>query len=65
MKKAFQLSLKACEKENAYACQNISIMYKNGDGVKKNPSEAAKYQKIAMDIQDAHKKVRPTLTFSE
>ncbi|XP_063930435.1 cytochrome c oxidase assembly factor 7 homolog isoform X2 [Zophobas morio] len=52
MKKAFQFALKGCELGNMYSCANLSQMYAKGDGVEKNPELAAKYRKIATDMQE-------------
>ncbi|KAJ2938729.1 hypothetical protein O0L34_g3339 [Tuta absoluta] len=54
MKQAFQFAKKACELGNMYACANISMMYKKGDGCEKNEAESKKFFKIAQEIQKAH-----------
>lgn len=51
MKQAFHFAKKACELGNMYACANVSIMYKKGDGVEKNEEESKRYFKIAQSIQ--------------
>ncbi|EFA05048.1 cytochrome c oxidase assembly factor 7 homolog [Tribolium castaneum] len=52
MKQAFKFALKGCELGNMYSCANLSQMYAKGDGVEKNPELAAKYRKIATDMQE-------------
>lgn len=32
---------------NSYACSNVSIMYKKGDGVEKDEKMSEKYRKLA------------------
>lgn len=54
MKQAFQFAKKACELGNMYACANVSIMYKKGDGVEKNEEESKKYFTVAQQLQKAH-----------
>ncbi|XP_026748497.2 cytochrome c oxidase assembly factor 7 homolog [Galleria mellonella] len=53
-KQAFQFALKGCEYGNMYACANVSVMYKKGDGVEKNEEESKKYFTIAQNLQKAH-----------
>lgn len=65
MKKAFDFAYKACELKNMYACANLSQMYARGDGTEKNESEAEKFKKIALDMQDEFKKQQPTLGFQQ
>lgn len=54
MKQAFQFAKKACELGNMFACANVSMMYKKGDGVEKNPEESKKYFQIAQELQKAY-----------
>ncbi|XP_053620001.1 cytochrome c oxidase assembly factor 7 homolog [Plodia interpunctella] len=53
-KQAFNFALKSCEYGNMFACANVSMMYKKGDGVEKNPEEAKRYFEIAQKLQKAH-----------
>lgn len=53
-KQAFQFAMKACELGNMYACANVSMMYKKGDGVEKNPDESKRFFEIATALQKAH-----------
>lgn len=54
MKQAFNFALKGCELGHMYACANVSMMYKKGDGVEKNPEESKRYFQIAQALQKAH-----------
>lgn len=54
MKQAFQFAKKGCELGNAFACANVSLMYKKGDGIEKNLDESKKYFQIAQNLQKAH-----------
>ncbi|TDG41851.1 hypothetical protein AWZ03_011741 [Drosophila navojoa] len=65
MKKAFQFAYKACELRNMYACANLSQMYKRGDGIEKNETEAEKYKKLALEMQEEMKKQQETLSFQQ
>lgn len=65
MKKAFDFAYKACELRNMYACANLSQMYARGDGTEKNESEAEKYKKMALEMQDEGKKNQQTLGFQQ
>lgn len=65
MKKAFEFAYKACELRNMYACANLSQMYARGDGTEKNDTEAEKYKKLAIEMQDEIKKQQQTLQFQQ
>lgn len=54
LQQAFTFSKKACELGNMYACANVSMFYKKGDGVEKNAEESKKYFEIAQNLQKAH-----------
>ncbi|XP_075986274.1 cytochrome c oxidase assembly factor 7 [Anticarsia gemmatalis] len=54
MKQAFTFAKKACELGNMYACANVSMMYKKGDGVEKNVDESKKFFQLAQSLQKAH-----------
>lgn len=53
-KQSFEFAKRACELGNMYACGNVSMMYKKGDGVKQNAEESKKYFQIAQNLQKAH-----------
>ncbi|CAH1641789.1 unnamed protein product [Spodoptera littoralis] len=53
-KQAFQFAKKACELGHMYACANVSMMYKRGDGVEQNADEAKRFFEIAQALQKAH-----------
>lgn len=65
MSMAFKLSKKACELGEVYACANLSQMYKKGEGTEKNEELAAKYRKIAEEMQDDLEKERHPLEFQQ
>lgn len=65
MAKAFSYATKACDLRNMYACANLSQMYARGDGTEKNEQLAAKYKKLAMEMQDEVKKSQQTLNFQQ
>lgn len=65
MIKAFNYATKACDLRNMYACANLSQMYTRGDGTEKNEEKAAKYKKLAMEMQDEVKKQQQTLAFQQ
>lgn len=50
---AFKFAQKACELGNMYACANVSMMYKRGDGVEKNADESKKFFELAQALQKA------------
>eukprot|EP00088_Acartia_fossae_P016746 TRINITY_DN1941_c0_g1_i1.p1 TRINITY_DN1941_c0_g1~~TRINITY_DN1941_c0_g1_i1.p1 ORF type:complete len:250 (-),score=41.94 TRINITY_DN1941_c0_g1_i1:14-763(-) len=52
MKKAFDYSLKACELGSMAGCRNVTVMYRKGDGVEKNPEAAKHYADITMEMMD-------------
>ncbi|XP_050668521.1 cytochrome c oxidase assembly factor 7 homolog [Leptidea sinapis] len=52
--KAFEFAKSGCELGNMYACANVSIMYKKGDGVEKNLELSKKYFEIAQNLHKAH-----------
>ncbi|XP_046972628.1 cytochrome c oxidase assembly factor 7 homolog [Vanessa cardui] len=54
LKQAFQFAKRGCELGNVFACANVSLMYKKGDGVEKNLDESKKYFEIAKSLQNAH-----------
>ncbi|XP_059056218.1 cytochrome c oxidase assembly factor 7 homolog [Achroia grisella] len=53
-KQAYQFALKGCEYGNMYACANVSMMFKKGDGVEKNEEESKRYFALAQSLQKAH-----------
>jgi cytochrome c oxidase assembly factor 7 len=52
MNKAFQYAIKACDLGSIYACVNVSIMYKRGDGVEQNADQSEKYKKKAVAMKE-------------
>lgn len=64
MQCSFEHAVKACELKNIYACANISLMYKKGDGVQKNDELSEKYKAKTIEIQNELKQQKP-ITFQE
>ena len=50
MTKAFDYAKKACDLKILNACSNVHLMYKNGDGVAKNPERAEKYKEFVETV---------------
>ncbi|XP_054708105.1 cytochrome c oxidase assembly factor 7 homolog [Uloborus diversus] len=55
LKKASEMSLKACEGKNIYACMNLSHMYRKGDGVEKDEKKAEMFKEKAREIREENK----------
>ncbi|CAH2058169.1 unnamed protein product, partial [Iphiclides podalirius] len=53
-RQAFQLACKACDLGNMYACANVSLMYKKGDGVEKDLEKSKKFFELAQNLKKAH-----------
>lgn len=64
MKKAFELSTKACELKNFYACANLSRMYALGDGIEKNLEKSEKFQKKSEELRDEFHRQRILAQFN-
>ncbi|XP_038218025.1 cytochrome c oxidase assembly factor 7 homolog [Zerene cesonia] len=58
MKQAFSFAKRGCELGHVYACANVSLMYKKGDGVEKNLEESKRYFEIAQSLQKAHEQTK-------
>lgn len=58
MEKAFSFTYKACELKNMYACANLSQMYARGEGTEKNPENAEKFKKKAIELQEEMKNTK-------
>ncbi|XP_047510365.1 cytochrome c oxidase assembly factor 7 homolog [Pieris napi] len=58
LKQAFSFALKGCELGHIYACANVSLMYKKGDGVEKDLEQSKKYFTIAQSLQNAHEQTK-------
>ncbi|KAK7863385.1 hypothetical protein R5R35_004349 [Gryllus longicercus] len=65
MSKAYKFALRACELGEMQACANVSLMYKRGEGIEKNEELAAKYRKIAEEMQDELLKDKAPLEFQQ
>ncbi|XP_060828948.1 uncharacterized protein LOC132914129 [Bombus pascuorum] len=65
LKEAYQLSLKCCEFNNPYACANLSIMHKKGDGVQKNAELAETFRTRANEIFKDLKENKKPLKFHQ
>lgn len=64
-KKAVDPLLRACEMENPYACANLSVMYRKGNGVVPSPELEEKYKVRAKEIWKDMSKERPRTKFQE
>ncbi|XP_046400542.1 cytochrome c oxidase assembly factor 7 homolog [Ischnura elegans] len=65
MKKAHYYASEACKLGNPHACVNLSLMYKNGDGVDKDEAKAEQFKKIAVELHEEAAKHQRQLTFQE
>ncbi|XP_043250454.1 cytochrome c oxidase assembly factor 7 homolog isoform X1 [Colletes gigas] len=64
-REAYKLSLKCCEMGNPYACSNIAIMHKQGDGVQKNKDLATVFQQRAELLFNELKKYKKQIKFHQ
>ena len=55
MQKAFKYSLICCQRDNPYACSNISRMYMRGEGVQKDEVQGRHFKKMALNLQESTK----------
>lgn len=65
IKEAYKLSLKCCEAGNPYACANVSIMHRKGDGVQKNEELAHAFRRRSELLLDEMKKYKKQLKFHQ
>ena len=65
MAKAFAYAQKACEKDHIFACANLGVMYRNGDGVEKNEELSAKFRNKALDLHKQVTETSPQLEFGK
>ncbi|CAK9811426.1 Cytochrome c oxidase assembly factor 7 homolog [Anthophora plagiata] len=65
LKEAYLLSLKSCEFGNPYACANVSLMHKKGDGVQQNTELAKSFRTKAEDLLNQIKKHQKQLKFHQ
>ncbi|KPI97747.1 Sel1 repeat-containing protein 1-like [Papilio xuthus] len=54
LKQAFDLAMKGCEYGNIFACANVSLMYKKGDGVEQDLEKSKKFFQLAQSLKNAH-----------
>ncbi|CAK9823654.1 Cytochrome c oxidase assembly factor 7 homolog [Anthophora retusa] len=64
-KEAYLLSLKSCEFGNPYACANVSVMHKKGDGVQQSAELAKSFRTRAEDLLKQVKKQQRQLKFHQ
>ncbi|XP_026673282.1 cytochrome c oxidase assembly factor 7 homolog [Ceratina calcarata] len=61
-KEAYVLSLKSCEMGNPYACANVSIMHKKGDGVQQNAELAKTFktraEQLLKEVNELKKQIK-------
>lgn len=65
IREAYKLCLKSCEIGNPYACANVSVMHRNGDGVQKNVELADAFEQRAKALLNELKKYRKQLKFHD
>ncbi|KZC12164.1 Sel1 repeat-containing protein 1 like protein [Dufourea novaeangliae] len=65
MKEAYKCSLKCCEFGNPYACANVALMYRLGDGVQKNPEIADAFKNRATQLLNDMKHTKKQLKFHD
>ncbi|KOX78533.1 Sel1 repeat-containing protein 1 like protein [Melipona quadrifasciata] len=65
MKEAYTLSLKCCELNNPYACANLSIMHKKGDGVQQSTELAETFKTKADEIMKELRENKKSLKFHQ
>lgn len=58
MSKAFEFAVKACDLGSMYACVNVSIMYKKGDGVEMDQTKSEKYKNKAVEMKKEEQQSR-------
>ena len=63
--KAFSLSEKCCHAGHMYACVNVSVMYKKGDGVDKNMEKSNLYKQRAKDLHKSVTETERTIEFGK
>lgn len=64
MKKAFELTTKACSLNNFFACANLSNMYARGDGTEKNLEKSEEFKQKADKLRDEMNRRRILNSFS-
>ncbi|XP_064477035.1 cytochrome c oxidase assembly factor 7 homolog [Ornithodoros turicata] len=65
MKKAFVYTTRGCELGNMYACSNLSLMYRKGEGTEKNEKLAEEYKQKVIEYRDSLQKLQPTLEMEQ
>lgn len=65
MKEAYKLSLKCCELNNPYACVNLSVMHKKGDGVQQSTELAQTFKTRADEILKELRENKKSLKFHQ
>ncbi|XP_016920806.1 cytochrome c oxidase assembly factor 7 homolog [Apis cerana] len=65
LKEAYVLSLKCCELNNPYACANVSLMHKKGDGVQQNAELANTFKLRAEEIMKELQQNRSSIKFHQ
>ncbi|XP_076645060.1 uncharacterized protein LOC143354682 [Halictus rubicundus] len=48
--RSYKLAMKSCDSGNPYACANLSVMHRNGDGVEKSDVMAETFKNKAMKL---------------
>ncbi|CAL7938714.1 unnamed protein product [Xylocopa violacea] len=65
LKEAYVLSLKSCELGNPFACSNVSVMHKKGDGVQQNQELAQSFRKRADELFKDMKDFKQQIKFHQ
>ena len=65
MSEAFKYAKKTCDLGHYPGCVNVSVMYKNGQGVSKDEAEASKYEQLARRNFNEVAKSKRRITLNE
>nr|XP_033332840.1 cytochrome c oxidase assembly factor 7 homolog [Megalopta genalis] len=63
--KSYRYGTKCCDFGNPYACANLSLMHKNGDGVEKNEEISAAFKDRAMKLMQELQTSKKQLNFHQ
>ncbi|KAL1130440.1 hypothetical protein AAG570_011688 [Ranatra chinensis] len=65
MRKAFEYGVRSCQLGNMFACANVSLMYRQGDGVEKDQAKSESYRQRALELKRELENNRRTINFQE
>ncbi|XP_076293987.1 uncharacterized protein LOC143215601 [Lasioglossum baleicum] len=63
--RSYKLAMKSCDFGNPYACANLSVMHRNGDGVEKSEEMADSFKDKAMKLLDELQNNKRQLKFHQ